>query len=380
MTAGAGRLRIGIIAPEFPPGVGGMHTLAHGLARALSATDHVVVFTCGRYRGTADDGLRVIGALDGRLRADAGRLRASEDEVDVWVLLNAGLIPIAALLRRPAFVYLHGNDFLKPWLGYGSWWLERVRVPYLTRVRSALRRRALRRAAPSIRHLFANSDCTAALAAERLALAGERLTVCPPGVDDCFFQPHEPVRDGSLRLLTVTRLTRYNARKNVDGVLRALALLQRRVALRYTVVGDGDDRPRLQALAYQLGLGAMVEFTGALGSTELLSRYRHADLFVLASKARRDDVEGFGIVYLEASASGVPVICSRAGGAVDAVEPGRNGIILPSSSPADIAAGIDELARTRERYRPEDVVAFAEGFRWPRVATRLRTRVIEALG
>jgi phosphatidylinositol alpha-1,6-mannosyltransferase len=187
-------------------------------------------------------------------------------------------------------------------------------------------------------------------------------------VDERFFQDHDPGRDDLIRLLTVTRLTKYSARKNVDGVLRAVASLHPRLQMRYTIVGDGDDKPRLEALARELGIGCIVKFAGSLRVSELLGEYRCADLFVLAAKATEEDVEGFGIVYMEASASGVPVICSHEGGAVDAVEPGKNGLLIPSSSPADIAAGIEEFSRTRSQYRPESVRRVAEKYRWPQVA------------
>jgi phosphatidyl-myo-inositol dimannoside synthase len=375
----SGRVRIALVAPEFPPDVGGMHTLARGLAQALAATDDVSVLTVARDPESSTDGFRVHRVLDGRLHVDAERMRAYEEQVDFWLLLNGGSTPIATFLAKPAFAYLHGNDFLNPWIGYGSWWLEPVRRPYMGSIRRALRRAALRRAMPAIRHVFTNSARTAELAEQRLALAPGRITVCPPGVDDCFFQGHEGCSDGFLHLLTVTRLTRYSARKNVDGVLAALALLKGRLAIRYTIVGDGDDRARLEDLARELGVAEEVEFAGTLAAEELLGRYRKADLFILASKASRDDVEGFGIVYLEACAAGVPVICSREGGAVDAVEPGRNGLVLQSSAAGHIAEGIAEFARTRDRFKAEDIRAFAETYRWPRVAAKLRARALETL-
>ena len=107
----------------------------------------------------------------------------------------------------------------------------------------------------------------------------------------------------------MSRLSQYTRRKNVDGVLEALALLGREAEVCYTVVGDGDDRGRLENRARELGVERRVEFRGSLGQQELLEAYRRADLFVLASRASRSDVEGFGIVYLEAAASGVPSLC-----------------------------------------------------------------------
>jgi phosphatidylinositol alpha-1,6-mannosyltransferase len=380
MNRGVERLRVGIVAPEFPPAVGGMETLALGFATALGADDAVTVVTAAGIRATEAHNFRLAPILNGSSSDDVRSLRALEADVDVWLMLNGGLIPLVPELQKPAFAYLHGNDFLKPWLGYGSWWLEGIRKPYMAELRHRVRRRAVRRALPSVRHVFTNSAYTAALASEHLALPPERITVCQPGVDDRFFQKHEPADDRTLRLLTVTRLTKYTARKNVDGVLAALPAVRRQLAVRYTVVGDGDDRARLELLARDLGLSEAVSFAGTLSAGELLAYYRRSDLFVLAAKATSDDVEGFGIVYLEAAASGVPAICSREGGAVSAVQPGRNGIVIPGSAPADIAAGILEFARDRGRYAPELVAASVEASRWAAVAARLRARMKERLG
>jgi phosphatidylinositol alpha-1,6-mannosyltransferase len=273
---------------------------------------------------------------------------------------------------------LHGNDFLKPWLACGPAWLEALRRPHLSRLRHRLRRGALRRNAGALTHAFTNSRNTRNLACAQLGLAQERISVVPPAVDDAFFSaPLAPLRGSGdpLRLLTVTRLTRYSARKNVDGVLRALASLPREVRVHYTVVGEGDDRPRLESLAAELGLAGRVRFAGRLESDGLLAAYAASDAFILAARANPEDVEGFGIVYIESSALGRPVICSREGGATDAVEEGVNGIVLPSSSTEDIAAGIRRLADSPALFSPERVRAWAGRFRWESTAREIRDRI-----
>jgi phosphatidylinositol alpha-1,6-mannosyltransferase len=240
----------------------------------------------------------------------------------------------------------------------------------------------LRRAAPQLAHAFTNSRNTQSLVCSGLGLAPERVSVVPPGVDDAFFAaPLTPLRRAGepLRLLTVTRLTRFSARKNVDGVLQALALLRGQVDVRYTVVGDGDDRARLEALAASLRLSDSVRFAGRLEADRLLQAYAESDAFILAARASGEDVEGFGIVYIEAAALGRPAICSREGGATDAVEEGLNGIVLPSSSPADIAAGVRRLAEGSDRFDPERVRAWAGRFRWERTALVIRDRIAESL-
>jgi len=151
-------------------------------------------------------------------------------------------------------------------------------------------------------------------------------------------------------------------------VLRAIALIRGRIPLQYTVVGEGDDRERLESVAHELGIADIVTFCGKVTRDQLLESYRQSDLFILAAKAESHDVEGFGIVYLEASASGFPVICSQEGGSTDAVKDGWNGIILPCSSPNSIAGGIMRFISSRDQFSPQKVRAFAEKFRWPKIA------------
>ncbi len=363
------RQRLGVIAPEFPPDLGGMAELARGLVAALAATDDVTAYVFPEH-GLETGGVASRPVLTGRLARDARSLAGAD--VDAWLALNAGLVPLARGLEQPFFAYFHGNDFLSPWLACGGDWLERLRRPYCAPLRHRLRRAAIRRHTSAVRRIFTNSSRTAGLIEERLGVEGTRIQIAPPGVDDAFFQQRTAADPAALRLLTVSRLSRYTPRKNVDGVLRAVARLNGRVPIRYTVVGDGDDRPRLEALAESLGIAERVRFTGRVDKAELLAAYTEADLFILASRAGDHDVEGFGIVYMEASATGVPVLLSREGGAVDALVDGANGMLLPSSSDRDIAGGIERFYRRRNRFPPEQVRAVAERYRWPAIAASIR--------
>ena len=127
----------------------------------------------------------------------------------------------------------------------------------------------------------------------RLGLARERVSVAYPGVGEAFFQQREPApAPDSLRILTVTRISRHTRRKNVDGVLRALASIGDRLPWTYTVVGDGDDRARLEALAGELGIDERVHFTGSVDFEQLLEAYRNADLFILASTGHEQGRRG----------------------------------------------------------------------------------------
>ena len=370
-------MRIGLVAPEFSRQRGGMEEYERQLAAMLRCTDDVVVYA-RLGREVPEIPVEQHALLTGEVRADVRRL-AAVPAPDVWCTLNAGYVQMAPFLRAPLVAVFHGNDFLRPWIHASQPWAgraERSRVlrPLAPLVRRVLARRTWVQGVRAAAGLIANSANTARLVREAFPRAAREVHVVPPGVADAFFQDAAPVEEREwegLRLLTVSRLTRAAARKNVDGVLQALAVLGD-LPVHYTVIGDGDDRPRLEALAGALGVADRVAFLGEVEEGVLRRAYREADLFVLAPVATREDVEGFGIVYLEAGAAGLPVLASRAGGAVDAVEDGVSGLVLDDSSPAAIAAGIRRFAAAREAFSPAAARAFAERHRWVHVAARVR--------
>lgn len=374
MTAGVEPMRIGIVAEDFPPNLGGMAVHAEHVARELAASDDVVVFTLPGH-GLADSPFPQQPVLTRDLAQNAARL--SNEGVDAWLFLSAGYAAIAAAFEQPVFVYFHGNDFLVPFPILRRRWLSSLNnMRYIWRYSGAARRlvgrRDIRRGLGNVEVVFTNSTNNARLIAD---IYSRKAIVAPPGVGDAFFVTGKPPATGPLRLLTVSRLNAANKRKNVDGVLRALTLLPESLAVRYDVVGDGNDRQRLEQIVRQLRLQDRVRFHGAVSQEELLEWYRKADLFVLASKADEYDVEGFGIVYIEASAAGIPAICSKEGGSTDAVQDDVNGIVIDNSSSQAIADGILRFVDSREKFPAEQVRAFAEQFRWPDVVQTIRREI-----
>jgi phosphatidylinositol alpha-1,6-mannosyltransferase len=376
-------VHIGIMAPEFPPEVGGMCSYAVGIATELARSDRVTVYTL---EGRGDPAL----ALEQKptLTRDLRTTRRSlqRETVDVWYTLNAGLAALAPRLDAPLATMFNGNDFVNPWLVYRRWWLEPFTTGRWRRaardLRRALSRRDLDRALRETRGVFAISSASANLAATIYPQHHHKMKIVPPGVDDFYFHASLPESADKharhpIRILTVARLEAWTRRKNVDGVMRALPLLPADVPVTYTIVGDGDDRARLEQLAAELNVADRVRFTGRISRAVLLDVYRESDLFVLAAQARPNDIEGFGIVYLEAAAMGVPALCSRAGGATDAVEDGVTGLVLDSSSPQAIADGIVKFAHLRTTFDPRQVRAFAEKFRWSQIAATIRRELRE---
>lgn len=139
-------------------------------------------------------------------------------------------------------------------------------------------------------------------------------------------------------LLTVARLWSGDIYKGVDVTIRALPkILTAYPDVKYLVVGRGDDQPRLAKLAEDLGVGDRVIFAGFVPTDQLVDHYRLADGYVMPSQ------EGFGIVYLEAMACGVPVIAGDDDGSADPLQDGRVGWQVPHRDPDAVAQACIEL-------------------------------------
>jgi glycosyltransferase involved in cell wall biosynthesis len=184
------------------------------------------------------------------------------------------------------------------------------------------------------------SSFTANALRDALGFDGDRIAVLHNAVDGVRFQPGPPkptilTRLSSLarpRLITVCRLDATERYKGVDTLLRVLAA-NPGLAGSYLVVGDGTDRARLERLAAELKVPAT--FWGRATDEELADLYRACDLFVMPSQK-----EGFGYVFIEAMACGLPVVAGGVDGSVDALAGGTLGLLVDPDRPDQIAAAI----------------------------------------
>lgn len=172
------------------------------------------------------------------------------------------------------------------------------------------------------------------------AIPPERIGVLPNTVGEDF----APGDGSALRmswglagrrvLLTVGRMDSRERYKGQDRVITAIpALVEQGLDVVYVVLGDGDDRPRLESLARDMGVAERVRFMGAVAGDVLVDAYRMADLFVMPSTG-----EGFGIAYLEAMACGTPALGLAAAGASDALADGELGLVATESDLAECIA------------------------------------------
>jgi phosphatidylinositol alpha-1,6-mannosyltransferase len=241
-----------------------------------------------------------------------------------------------------------------------------------------------RRALLTADRVLANSHFTAGLV-RQAGVGPERIEIVHPGCDVETFRPMP--RNAELRrrllgnrapgpiLLSVGGLV---PRKGHDMVIRALpSILKQCPGLLYLVVGEGRHHAALEALIEEVGVRDHVVLTGEVTDVPLEQVYALCDLFIMASRDRLDqrDLEGFGMVFLEANACGKAVIGGRSGGMADAIVDGKTGLLVDPHSPAEIASAVTRLLSNpplmesmgthgRERVLSE--------FTWARVASQVQ--------
>ncbi len=330
-----------LVTNDFPPKIGGIQSLLWEWWRRLPPDQFTVLTT--PYRGAeqfdAEQPFRIVRTREPVLlphpwmvqRIDA---LAREEGADLVVLdpaLPVGLV--GPSLKLPYDLVVHGAEVTVPGRLPGS----RQTLGYV-----------LRRA----RHIIAAG---AYPAAEARHAAGRALpiTVVPPGVDTERFRPLSPTErivarehfglpvDAEL----VVSISRLVPRKGFDTAIRAAALLRRsRPDLLLAISGGGRDEARLRQLA--AGLNAPVRFLGRVSNDELPALYGCGDVFTIPCRNRWGGLEqeGFGIIFLEAAACGVPQVAGDSGGAEDAVVDDVTGLMVRHpDDPREVASAIESL-------------------------------------
>ncbi len=232
------------------------------------------------------------------------------------------MAPLAALIAR-----IKGAKLIVQTHGIEAWaWPSRLQ-------RAALERADL---------VLCVSRYTRAAVLSWAAIAPERVLVVPNTVREAFIPGDDSAQraalalEGKRVLLTVGRMDSRERYKGHDRVIEAITdLVAKGHDICYLVVGEGDDRARLEALARDAGVGERVRFLGTIELESLVQTYRMADLFVMPSTG-----EGFGVAFLEAMASGTPALGLNVAGANDALADGELGMAIRET---ELAATIAHL-------------------------------------
>ncbi len=316
-----------LVTNDFPPKIGGIQSYLHELWRRLPAEDATVLTT--RYPGDApwdaQQRFRVVRAGERQfypVPSLAHRIDALAREIGAHVIFLDPWLPLGHLGPRltaaPYVAIVHGAEVTVP-----------GRLPGTRRLGG----RVLRAAAGVVA-----AGHYPAREAERAAGRPLRGVIVPPGVDVERFRP----LDAAARAVTrrdfgldpdrplVLGVSRLVPRKGFDVLIDAVTGLP---GVQLAIAGAGRDRHRLEARATRRGLASRVRFLGRVPDDDSFPRlYACADVFAAPCRDRWGglEAEGFGIVFLEAAAAGVPAVAGRSGGSHEAVVDGETGFVVES--------------------------------------------------
>jgi phosphatidylinositol alpha-1,6-mannosyltransferase len=212
----------------------------------------------------------------------------------------------------------------------------------------------------ALRHaerLVANSRFTLDATVSRHSLQGMQSSVLPPAFQEIGHPTNSAtVEDSPPFVLTVGRLASSERYKGHDVMLEAWVEVHRAIpSAIYRIVGDGDDRSRLEARAGELGISDSVQFAGTLSGAALRDAYEKCNVFALPSRTDLDPRaprgEGFGIVFLEAMAHGKPVVGPKSGAPSEFIHDGEHGILVDPTKCGEVARALLELLQQPERAR-----------------------------
>ncbi|MFF5156957.1 glycosyltransferase family 4 protein [Streptomyces sp. NPDC000348] len=372
-----------IVTNDFPPRPGGIQAFLHNMALRLDPERLVVYASTWKRSG---EGVEATAAFDAEqpfpvvrdrttmllptpaaTRRAVGLLR-EHGCTSVWFGAAAPLGLMAPALRRAGAERIVATTH-----GHEAGWAQ------LPAARRLLRR--IGDATDTITYLgeYTRSRIAGALTPG----AASRMVQLPPGVDEKTFHPGSGGDEVRARLGLTDRpvvvcVSRLVPRKGQDTLIRAMpAILAAEPDAVLLIVGGGPYEKDLRRLAADTGVAASVRFTGSVPWSELPAHYGAGDVFAMPCRTRRGglDVEGLGIVYLEASATGLPVVAGDSGGAPDAVLDGETGWVVPGGSADQTADRVITLlgdAELRRRMGERGREWVEEKWRWDLLAERLK--------
>jgi phosphatidylinositol alpha-1,6-mannosyltransferase len=371
--------RLLLVTNDFPPRPGGIQSFLYGVVSQLDP-EQVVVFT-SRWRewekwDAAVDftvirhDTQVLLPTTG-VRREAVKAFADYECTDVWFGAAAPLGRLAPALRAAGAQRIVATTH-----GHEAGWAAMPGA-----------RAVLRRIAADVDVLTYLGDYTRIRLAAAIGEHADRLQRLTPAVDTSLFDPGV---DGHARRAelgwaerpVVVCVSRLMPRKGQDVLVRALPEIRRRAGdVGLLLVGGGPSRARIEGLVKEYGLAGHVAITGSVPFESLPSYYRAGDVFAMPCRERLAglDVEGLGMVFLEAAACGLPVVAGTSGGSVDALIDGESGLLVDGRNVGDVAQAVADMLLDKPRAdamgaRGREWVM--RNWTWEATTSRLKTMLL----
>jgi phosphatidylinositol alpha-1,6-mannosyltransferase len=364
-----------LLCGNFPPGAGGSQTWSYEVAKHLEKLGHDVTFLARTAPGwkefDAGCPFKIVRAAwkIGLYRKFRKFVRRGGVEC-VLVTHRADFAESARLMAKPGgvpyVVVAHGGEILK-----------------------ARRKPSVQRNLPPAAKIIAVSNYTRGLLVE-LGIESKKIVVIPNGTDTERFHPNadgSKIRKryapkGQKIVFTLSRLVK---RKGHANLMRALSGLGSEYNVEYVIGGTGEEEKNLRALAKELGIAKHVHFTGRIEDDELPKYYAACDVFAMPNRYVEGEmnVEGFGIVFLEANAAGKPVIGGDSGGTVDAIIDGETGFLVDPDDVSDIASALEKLLSNEDmakRLGEAGRLRVERRFTWRHTASQVANVLQEVMG
>lgn len=382
-----------IVAPDFRPKTGGIAEYTHQVAARLHASgDHVLVLSRETKEATDDEDqpypVRRYASIFSERRPQgliARSYRRGSGELDLYRMLSGAVADhepsvllvnvvsaearAARLVRRrrgvPYGLFVYGAEITKPVVRRRQLGGRLLTAPRFFALLGADRAICISR--------FVKDEI------EAVGVSPDRTVIARPGVTANNPFRSTAVPEGVEERRVVLTVGRLVERKGFDRVIEAMPRIRQHVpdAL-LAVVGDGPDRSRLEDLVASVGMESHVRFEGRVSEKEKAMWYELAEVFVMPNRRLSDgDVEGFGIVFLEASANGLPVVGGRSGGAVEAIVDRKTGFLVDPNRDGAVSAAVLRILADPELARQMGDAGrrWASRFSWDDTGLRVRSAI-----
>ena len=369
-----------LVTLDYPPHLGGVASYYSGLAKELGAKEIAVLTTrqgASFYTDTESD----ITVYRKPLLSSWGPVKWRSAFWHIWrsrkkipskFLAIGQLLPIGTVVyiislftRQRYIIFCHGMDVLQSQKNWRKRFISRKILSRATLV-------------------VVNSESTLRIVRDAYKIPSLKTIIIPPCPEPIAETTMLPFRDTRM-ILSVARLVR---RKGIDTVIKSLPhILEKFPDVHYAIVGDGEDREYLTRLAQRTTFfdrelnaernlvdAGRISFLGAVELSKLHEYYQSCEVFVLPVREVKDDIEGFGVVFLEANLFSKPVVAGASGGAVEAVIDQETGILVDPKSAWEVAQATVSLLRSKElrdRLGRQGRLRVLQRFQWRHQAERL---------